>query len=183
VGLKDADFCAASLEVANIVVGQSAVEGVAFGQFAFDVLKLLAANAEGVEVAGDFIGRPHAFEDDATGLAGVARAALRDDCAGLCVSEPNEKEEKRECSKENTLQLRTSEGREFEHVNRCQSSRRDAECGRRRYGSAGRGGLRAVPEACQRRWACGSSRADAQAKSRGSQRTFLIISAREGRAG
>jgi hypothetical protein len=39
----------------DIMVGQSPVEFYAFREFTFDVLKLLTAQSEGIQVAGDWV--------------------------------------------------------------------------------------------------------------------------------
>jgi len=43
------------------MVGQSAVEGKPIRQLAFDVLKLLSADTERVQVTRNLIGGPHSF--------------------------------------------------------------------------------------------------------------------------
>ena len=65
------------------MVRQPTVKGKAVGKLAFDVLKLLPADAERVEMTCDLIRWSHALQNDATRLCRVARAALRDHCARL----------------------------------------------------------------------------------------------------
>jgi hypothetical protein len=42
MGIQDHHFCAASLQVSNIMVGHSAVEGEPLRKFSFHILKLLS---------------------------------------------------------------------------------------------------------------------------------------------
>ncbi|HEX8817627.1 MAG TPA: hypothetical protein VF753_19200 [Terriglobales bacterium] len=77
------DFGSAALQVAHVVIGETAVEWEAFGELSLDILKLFAANAKGIKMAGDLIGGARALEDDATGLVGMSGAALGDDRSGL----------------------------------------------------------------------------------------------------